>query len=245
MLTFTDALAARGLDEWDTAQAIKRLTAARRRELNAPERLAIPSAADLRDWEKTLSGPALTAAYVAAFERDNNLLPAPALGAVAPTPTFAAQPVKPAKPRPTRQAPVRTRPDTPALRWGYRWAMDQIAAGQAPCPPDTLPPAVWREIHGTAPMAEPAVSELLARAIGSFWDCYDDALAEWAPGEAFAAPRRETWPDAVARMVPELVPVLRDAAEDRGWDAGQVAAAYAFLAGREAAERVFCDRMRA
>jgi len=111
MKTFAEANAARGLDDWDVQQAIKRLQAARRRELLRPEPRSYPNAVDLAAWaEAGTTGPALTAAYAALFDRLNNLQPAPL--AVSPAPTFAqpAAPIAttaPAKPlRPARRNPL-------------------------------------------------------------------------------------------------------------------------------------------
>lgn len=117
MKTFAQAFAARGLDDWDVQQAIKRLQQARRRELNRPDARSYPNAADLAAWSKAgTAGPALTAAYVALFDRLNNLQPAPL--AVPPAPTIEAPPqvaapapiARPARTPRTTQSPRRRNP---------------------------------------------------------------------------------------------------------------------------------------
>lgn len=117
MKTFAQTFAARDLDDWDVQQAIKRLQQARRRELARPDLRSYPNAADLAAWSKAgLTGPALTAAYVALFDRLNNLQPAPL--AVPPAPTIKAAtqvtapaPIaRPARTPRTTQSPRRRNP---------------------------------------------------------------------------------------------------------------------------------------
>lgn len=103
MKTFAEAFAARGLDDWDVAQAIKKLTAARKRAAMARPTFKGPNAADLRAWEKSgLAGAALAAAYVATYETANCLRHAPPvfIGAQAPVTAQAT----PAAPEPAAQA---------------------------------------------------------------------------------------------------------------------------------------------
>lgn len=112
MKTFAEAFAARGLDDWDVQQAIKRLQQARRRELARPDLRSYPNAADIAHYIKTgRTGPAFTAAYVAQFESANRLHPVP-IAAVAPAPTIEAAPqvAPPVRPARTTQSPRRRNP---------------------------------------------------------------------------------------------------------------------------------------
>lgn len=110
MKTFTEAFAARGLDDWDVQQAIKRLQLARRRELARPDLRSYPNAADIAHYVKTgRTGRDLSAAYVAQFDSANRLHPVPI--AVAPAPTIAAAPpARPERTPRTTQSPRRRNP---------------------------------------------------------------------------------------------------------------------------------------
>lgn len=94
MKTFAEAYAARGLDDWDVQQAIKRLQAQIKRNLTRQDPRYFPNPADFADWQKRgLTGPALTAAYVAQWESTHSLRPSPpAVVAVPPAPTIEAAP---------------------------------------------------------------------------------------------------------------------------------------------------------
>lgn len=115
MKTFAEVFAARGLDDWDVQQAIKRLQAQLKRNLTRQDPRYFPNPADFADWQKRgLTGPALTAAYVAQWESTHNLRPSPpAAVAVPPAPTIEAAPqVAAASPPPAPvvdlQRPART-----------------------------------------------------------------------------------------------------------------------------------------
>lgn len=107
MKTFAEAFAARGMDDWDIAQAIKKQTRAHTgaRPVRGPWQG--PNAADMAAWKKQgLTGAALAAAYVKQFEAARNLRQTSpvfeAVGTAAPMPSCAAQTV--AEPRPRRTA---------------------------------------------------------------------------------------------------------------------------------------------
>lgn len=124
MKTFAEVFAARGLDDWDVQQAIKRLQQALKRNLTRPDLRSYPNGADLAAWSKAgLAGPALTAAYVAQFESTNSLhhvrlavSPAPTIEAapqvatVAPPPAPAVDLQRPARTPRTAQSPRRRTP---------------------------------------------------------------------------------------------------------------------------------------
>lgn len=118
MKTFAEAFSARGMDDRDIAQAIKKLTRAHTgaRPVRGPWHG--PNAADMAAWHKQgLTGAALAAAYVKQFEAARNLRQTSpvfeAVGTAAPIPLCAAQPV--AEPRPRRTAAPR-RHTPPACR---------------------------------------------------------------------------------------------------------------------------------
>lgn len=115
MKTFTEVFAARGLDDWDVQQAIKRLQAQLKRNLTRQDPRYFPNPADFADWQKRgLAGPALTAAYVKQWTETHHLIYVPpAAPAVSPAPTIEAAPqVAAASPPPAPvvdlQRPART-----------------------------------------------------------------------------------------------------------------------------------------
>jgi hypothetical protein len=78
MKTFAETFAGRGMDDWDVAQAVKKLQASLKRGLNRPDPRYFPNPADFADWEKRgLTGPDLTAAYVKQWEGTHHLLACP------------------------------------------------------------------------------------------------------------------------------------------------------------------------
>lgn len=112
MKTTAEVFAARGMDDWDVAQAIKKLQASLKRNLTRQDPRCFPNPADFADWEKRgLTGPALTAAYVAQWESLHNLRAVPpAPIATAPAPAVQPAPQVAASPaattdlqRPTRR----------------------------------------------------------------------------------------------------------------------------------------------
>ena len=109
MKTFTEAFAARGLDDWDVAQAIKKLTAARKRAATAKQPFHGPNAADMAAWHKAgLTGAALAVAYVKLYETANRLQPTvPAFSSAQETPAPISQ-VETAPPQQARR-PARAR----------------------------------------------------------------------------------------------------------------------------------------
>ncbi|MBI3096351.1 MAG: hypothetical protein HYY97_15895 [Rhodocyclales bacterium] len=109
MKTFAEVFAARGMDDWDVQQAIKRLQQALKRNLTRPDLRSYPNGADIAHYVKTgRTGPALTAAYVAQFDRANQLLPlaVPPAPTIQPAPQVATAPAV-ARPTRTRQSPRR------------------------------------------------------------------------------------------------------------------------------------------
>lgn len=119
MKTFAEAFAARGMDDWDIAQAIKKLTRAHSGAPTGKKPFHGPNAADLRAWEKSgLTGAALTAAYVATYETANFLRHVPPIFAGTPAqeataaipPQAAPEPAAPVLPQARRPARARRAP---------------------------------------------------------------------------------------------------------------------------------------
>lgn len=120
MKTFAEVFAARGLDDWDVQQAIKRLQAQLKRNLTRQDPRYFPNPADFADWQKRgLTGPALTAAYVKQWESTHNLRASPpAPLAAPPAQTLEAAPqvaapapiAKPPRAPRTAQSPRRRNP---------------------------------------------------------------------------------------------------------------------------------------